>query len=282
MHWFIITRKRTRWKYLNQYASIYSFALGIDAPVEWESTRGVTEHIKVATIPGVGSVAAVNSIAGAIELLSNDDWKKDYLMIEVMTCQGGCLGGGGEPKSDDPLVLEKRAKGIYDIDASAEIRMSHENEDVKKLYEDWLGEPLSHTAEQYLHATYAERGSPREKLMRLLAAVDFRDGMVASHLFSEDGVWNTNHHVYGVITGREEISNFIKMRLPALPRLEPGERRPRHLMVDHSDGTDVVTPNGGKLHFDVVLDDNGLIKYLSQVPIHDIAIRTASNKYARE
>lgn len=267
---------------LNSPLFLYSFSLGIDAPVEWEDTRGVDDNIKVATIPGVGSVAAVNSIASAVDLLSNDEWKKDYLMIEVMTCKGGCLGGGGEPKSDDPHILEKRAKGIYEIDTSSEIRMSHENEAVKTLYDEWLGQPLSHTAEQFLHATYAPRGSQREKLMRLLAAVDFRDGMVASRLFSENGVWNTNHHVYGVLTGREEISNFIKMRLPSLPKLEPGERRPRHLMVDHAEGTDVVLPGGGKVHFDVVLDENGLIKYLSQWPIHDISIRTASNKYARE
>jgi NADH-quinone oxidoreductase subunit G len=203
-------------------------------------------------------------------------------MIEVMTCKGGCLGGGGEPKSDDPDILRKRAEGLYKIDSEAEVRQSHENQHVQQLYDDWLGEPLSHTAEQYLHATYAERGSPRDKLIRLLAAVDFRDGMLASHLFSENGVWNTNHHVYGVLTGREEISNFIKMRLPSIKGLEPGERRPRHLMLNHAEGTDVALPNGGKVHFDVILDDNGLIKYLSQWPIHDISIRTASNKYARE
>lgn len=259
-----------------------AYALGIEAPVEWDTARGVDERVKVAKIPGVGSVAAVNSIGAAVDLLSNDDWKKDYLMIEVMSCKGGCLGGGGEPKSDDPEILQKRAKAIYEIDSTSKVRSSHENKEVKKLYDDWLGEPLSHTAEQFLHATYAARGSPREKLMRLLAAVDFRDGMVASHLFSEGGVWNTNHHVYGVLTGREEISKFIKDKMPSIANLEPGERRPRHLMVDHADGTDVVLPGGGKVHFDVVLDDNGLIRYLSQYPIHDISIRTASNKYARE
>ena len=259
-----------------------AFKLGIDAPLEWEDTRGVEENVKVATIPGVGSVAAVNSIASAIDLLSNDEWKKDYLMIEVMTCKGGCVGGGGEPKSEDQKILEKRAKGIYSIDAAAEVRQSHENKEVQQLYDEWLGEPLSHTAEKFLHATYAARGSPRDKLIQLLAAVDFRDGMIASSLFSEDGVWNTNHHVYGVLTGRQEISDFIKMRIPSLRNLEPGERRPRHLMADHADGTDVILPGGGKVHFDVILDENGLIKYLSQWPIHDISIRTASNKYARE
>lgn len=69
--------------------------LGIkDAPLEWKSLRGVNEKIKVATVPGVGNVAVANSIAAAIDLLSNDDWKKDYIMIEVMACPGGCLGGG--------------------------------------------------------------------------------------------------------------------------------------------------------------------------------------------
>jgi NADP-reducing hydrogenase subunit HndD len=94
-------------------------------------------------------VAAVNSIGAAVDLLSNESWKDDYLMIEVMTCKGGCLGGGGEPKSDHPNILEKRAKGIYEIDLDFSVRKSHENEEVKKLYNDFLGEPLSEVSEKY-------------------------------------------------------------------------------------------------------------------------------------
>ena len=56
--------------------------LGIDAPIEYPQVRGVERGVKVATIEGVGSVAAVSSIGAAVELLSNESWKKDYLMIE--------------------------------------------------------------------------------------------------------------------------------------------------------------------------------------------------------
>jgi NADH-quinone oxidoreductase subunit G len=58
-------------------------ALGLDGPIEHEGIRGVERGIKVASIEGLGSVAAVSSIGSAVDLLSNDDWKKKYLMIEV-------------------------------------------------------------------------------------------------------------------------------------------------------------------------------------------------------
>lgn len=59
--------------------------LGIkDAPIDWKTVRGVKAPIKEATVPGVGTVAVVNSIGSAVDFLSNDDWKEKYLMVEVM------------------------------------------------------------------------------------------------------------------------------------------------------------------------------------------------------
>lgn len=245
-------------------------ALGIpNAPLDWKSVRGVDQRVKVATVPGVGSVAAVNSIGAAIDMLSNDSWKEDYVMIEVMACKGGCLGGGGEPKSDDPDILQKRARGIYSIDEKASVRKSHENKEVQQLYNNFLGHPLSETSEKYLHATYAERRSPREKLMRFLDAVDHRDGMLASSLFVENGEWHTNTEIFGDIRGKEAIHEFIKSRLPTVPALmPPGIDRPRHKMLDHAEGTDVITPMGETVHFDVQLDPStGLIQSLTRVPL---------------
>ena len=57
---------------------------------QYEGVRGIERGIKVATIEGVGSVAAVSSIGSAIELLSNDDWKEKFLMIEVMQMRASC------------------------------------------------------------------------------------------------------------------------------------------------------------------------------------------------
>jgi len=246
--------------------------LGIDAPLDWSTVRGVRNPIKVATIPGVGSVAAVNSIGAAVELLSDEQWKEKYLMIEVMTCPGGCLGGGGQPKSDDPEILEKRMEAIYSIDKNAPVRKSHENKEVKQLYDTWLKKPLSETSEKFLHATYAVRGSPRDMLMRFLDAVDNRDGMLASHLFTEDGVWHTSDDIdtenINDVKGRDAISQYIKSSLTSHRKLKPGEERKRHKMVDHAAGTDVEAPWGEQFRFKVILDERtGLIKYLSHTPI---------------
>jgi len=243
-------------------------ALGIeDAPIEFKECRGIDRGVKVATIPGVGSVAAVSSIASAIDLLSNDSWKDDYLMIEVMACPGGCLGGGGEPKSDDPNILEKRAKSIYQIDADATLRNSHDNPEVQQLYKDMLDHPLSEKSEQLLHTVYSARGSPREKLFQFLDAVDHRDGTRAADLFTKNGVWNTNTPLYGEIYGKENIKSLIESKLPALPPYSAGHARLKHRFVSNVEGTNIVAPDGQNIHFDVALDDaTGRIKSLKRIP----------------
>ena len=241
--------------------------LGIDAPIEYPDVRGVERGVKVAKIEGVGSVAAVSSIGAAIELLSDDSWKEDYLMIEVMACPGGCLGGGGEPKSDDPEILQKRARGIYEIDAKAEVRQSHENTEVQKLYDELLGHPLSETSERLLHTSYAARGSERDMLARFLDAVDHRDGETAARLFTDDAVWNTHTPMFGSVEGHEGIKSLINSKLPPVEQ-QAGAELPRHRLVSTIDGTDVVTPDGQQVHFNVELDDTtGRIKALSRVPL---------------
>ncbi|KAL9188838.1 hypothetical protein ACHAXT_007216 [Thalassiosira profunda] len=239
-------------------------ALGLDGAMEYEGVRGVERGIKVATIEGVGSVAAVSSIGSAIELLNDDDWKEKFLMIEVMTCPGGCLGGGGEPKSDDPDILKKRMKGIYSIDSSATVRKSHENKEVQRLYRDVLGgHPLSETAERLLHTSYAPRGSPREKLGRFLSAVDHRDAEGAANLCADNVVWNTNTEAFGAACGKEAVECLIRDKLPKVAK-RCGEEMPRHRMASPSEGTDVVGPDGSRNHFDVVLNEKGLIKSLTR------------------
>ena len=74
-----------------------------------------------------------------------------------MCCPGGCLGGGGQPISDNPDIKKKRAEAIYREDASKPIRKSHENPEIKEIYNDFLGEPNSEKAHHLLHTEYCDR-----------------------------------------------------------------------------------------------------------------------------
>ena len=184
-----------------------------------------------------------------------------------MACPSGCLGGGGEPKSDDPDILKKRAKGIYDIDAGSTVRKSHENAEVQQLYKDLLGHPLSETSELLLHTSYAPRGSPRDMLARFLDAVDHRDGEKAASLFTDNGIWNTNTPELGHVEGRDDIVAAVASKLPQIEK-EAGTRKPRHRLANSSDGMDVIMPDGQKAHFTVELDDaTGRIKAVSRIPV---------------
>ena len=87
----------------------------------------------------------------------------DFQLLEVMACPGGCVNGGGQPIScNTPEKREKRAQGLYMEDANvSKCRHSHDNTDVKRLYDEYLGEPNSHTAHEWLHTHYTNN---REKL----------------------------------------------------------------------------------------------------------------------
>lgn len=79
--------------------------------------------------------------------------------IEFMACPGGCLGGGGQPIPTNPEIRKARAKAIYDEDASYEVRKSHENPAVAKIYGEFLNEgPCGHKSHKLLHTHYVERG----------------------------------------------------------------------------------------------------------------------------
>ncbi len=84
-----------------------------------------------------------------------------FHFIEIMACPGGCVGGGGQPHGTlDGSVLKRRAEratGLYAEDKAMEIRKSHENPAIKKIYADFLEKPLSHKSHTLLHTTYNER-----------------------------------------------------------------------------------------------------------------------------
>ncbi|MBQ3425175.1 MAG: iron hydrogenase small subunit, partial [Clostridia bacterium] len=81
---------------------------------------------------------------------------------EVMACPGGCVNGGGQPivsaqtKMDVDVRVE-RAKALYGEDQNKPLRKSHENEEIKQIYRDYLGKPGSHLSHELLHTTYQAR-----------------------------------------------------------------------------------------------------------------------------
>jgi len=80
-----------------------------------------------------------------------------YHFIEIMACPGGCIGGGGQPIPTDLEIRMRRIEAIYEVDRHLPIRKSHENPAIKKLYEEFLGEPNSEKAHHLLHTHYTCR-----------------------------------------------------------------------------------------------------------------------------
>ncbi|NLT94541.1 MAG: hydrogenase, partial [Clostridia bacterium] len=114
-------------------------------------------------IPGVGTlnIAVCHGLSNARQLAEAvKRGEAPYHFIEVMACPGGCISGGGQPRTSVPPqdhVREERTKSIYNKDASYVLRESHENKEVLDLYENFLEHPLSHTAHELLHTTYTSR-----------------------------------------------------------------------------------------------------------------------------
>ena len=221
-------------------------------PLEWQQLRGVSDGVKRAEIPGIGKVAICNGIAAAQRLLAAETWLEEYVAIEVMACVGGCMGGGGEPKSMDPQILQKRMQAIYEMDKQAAHRRSYENQDVQRLYAEELTEPNSVAAHALLHTSYAARNSKRLLLMRFLDCVDRRDARGAASLFHPDGVWSTASSL-GDVQGAADIEASINTRLPAR---KYGARYARHRMAAAADIDDltVVTPAGERCRFSMDID----------------------------
>ncbi|MBQ9129360.1 MAG: iron hydrogenase small subunit [Clostridia bacterium] len=134
--------------------------------LEFEDVRG-TEGIKLASYK-LGdltvNVAVTSGTGNAKKLLKAvqaGEIKADF--IEVMACPGGCVNGGGQPYQ--PAVVRNnvdlralRTSVLYTADSKMDLRKSHENSAVKKLYDEYFGEPNSHKAHEILHTTYVKRG----------------------------------------------------------------------------------------------------------------------------
>ncbi len=80
-----------------------------------------------------------------------------FHFIEIMACPGGCIGGGGQPIPTNDEIRMKRIEAIYAEDESMEVRKSHENPEIKQIYEEFLGEPLGEKSHHLLHTKYRKR-----------------------------------------------------------------------------------------------------------------------------
>lgn len=133
--------------------------------IEYQAVRGV-EGVKEASIM-IGDLevkaAVAHGTANARKLLDKiRAGEANYHFIEIMACPGGCVTGGGQPirTSDEKIDHDfrvLRAQAIYKADEQHKLRKSHENPEIKRIYEDYLGSPNSHKAHELLHTHYMKR-----------------------------------------------------------------------------------------------------------------------------
>jgi len=139
----------------------YYFLTGKELPIqELKALRGLDPikeaHISIGDLE-VG-VAVCSGLGNARKLLDQvREGRSDLHFIEVMTCPGGCISGGGQPIGTDPQAVAKRMQALYKIDRTEQLRTSHQNEEIQRLYREYLDKPNSHKAHELLHTHYAAR-----------------------------------------------------------------------------------------------------------------------------
>ena len=101
-------------------------------------------------------VSTLKEAEKAIQEIKNGT--ANFQLLEVMACPGGCVNGGGQPRSCESAQTKvERAEGLYEEDAHRALRHSHENPDIIRIYKDDLEKPNSHKAHELLHTTYADK-----------------------------------------------------------------------------------------------------------------------------
>lgn len=133
--------------------------------VEIEAVRGL-EGVKEGVINVAGTkvrvavahgLANVETVLDRVREARKRGEESPYHFIEVMACPGGCIGGGGQPYGVDNERRKLRIAGMYQDDRDRTIRHSHENPEVIRLYEEFLGKPLGPKAHDLLHTRYTAR-----------------------------------------------------------------------------------------------------------------------------
>ena len=121
---------------------------GLDGIKEASVDIGGTE-VHVAVASGLGNARRILDQIRA--------GRSDLHFIEIMSCPGGCIAGGGQPLNADPEVLKARMQALYGIDRDAKLRTSHSNPSIQRIYSEFLGEPGGHLSHELLHTSYTER-----------------------------------------------------------------------------------------------------------------------------
>lgn len=136
---------------------------GLDGIKETKVTINGHE-VRIAVAHGVGNV---EEILNRIRAAKANGEELPYHFIEVMACRGGCVAGGGQPRvigaayakpnGITDAIRQKRARGLLNEDMQSANRLSHENEEVKTLYKEYIGEPGGDKAHHLLHTGYTAR-----------------------------------------------------------------------------------------------------------------------------
>ena len=141
----------------------YEFATGeVLKDVDIKEMRGTTNRSKTIELDLKGTklvvrvVSTLKEAEKAIQEIKNGT--ANFQMLEVMACPGGCVNGGGQPRScDNSKIKSERAKGLYKEDTELPVRKSHMNPSIQKLYQEYLEHPNSHKAHEILHTTYRNK-----------------------------------------------------------------------------------------------------------------------------
>ena len=136
-------------------------------PDAFTAVRGMDGWKEAAfEIPGAGRVrvAVVSGLGNTRKLMNAlKDGKASYDFVEVMACPGGCVGGGGQPIRDGVELAQPRGDILWNIDKNAPIRFSHENPEVRAIYNQYFHKPLSHRSHELLHTDLTAWKMPTEE-----------------------------------------------------------------------------------------------------------------------
>jgi iron-only hydrogenase group A len=128
--------------------------------IDYAGVRGM-ETMKEAEVEIAGEIVkicVVHTLGEARKLLEQiKKGESPYQFIEIMACYGGCVGGGGQPTPHRKEILEKRAQALIKEDSAKKLRKSHKNPDIKRIYDEYLGEYGGERAHKLLHTSYTNR-----------------------------------------------------------------------------------------------------------------------------